>query len=99
MTRVVIAFLFATELYAAPLAMDSARGREIFESHGCVQCHRLNGVGGTAGPDLGRIIDRGFTPAMLAATMWNHAPQMWAAMRARNVDRQTLTEQQAADLF
>jgi mono/diheme cytochrome c family protein len=100
MTRLVIAFLFAAGLYAtAPRAMDSAGGREIFETHGCVQCHRLNGVGGTAGPDLGRIIDRGFTPAMLAATMWNHAPQMWAAMRARSIDRQTLTEQQAADLF
>lgn len=99
MTRLVMVVVFAAGLYAAPGAMDSTRGREIFETQGCVQCHRLNGVGGTAGPDLGRIIDRGFTPAMLAATMWNHAPQMWAAMRARSIVRQTLTEQQAADLF
>ena len=38
------------------------------------------GGGGKIGPDLGRIIDRGFTPASLAATMWNHAPAMWHAM-------------------
>jgi len=100
MKRLAIAIPFAAALCAAaPLAMDSTRGKEIFETHGCVQCHRLNGAGGTVGPDLGKIVDRGFTPAMLAATMWNHAPQMWAAMRARNFERQTLTEQQAADLF
>jgi len=100
MTRLAIAIpLVAAACAAAPLAMDSTRGKEIFETHGCVQCHRLNGSGGTLAPDLGKIVDRGFTPAMLAATMWNHAPQMWAAMRARNFERQTLTEQQAADLF
>jgi mono/diheme cytochrome c family protein len=85
--------------YAAPVSMDAARGRELFESRGCVQCHRLNGRGGNAAPDLGRIVDRGFTPASLAATMWNHAPVMWSTMRAQNVTPPPLSEQDAADLF
>jgi mono/diheme cytochrome c family protein len=66
---------------------------------GCVQCHALNGVGPNIGPDLGRLADRGFTPASLAATMWNHAPAMWAETQLRNAPRPAMDEQQAADLF
>lgn len=100
MKRLAWLLLSAAGLYAAaPLPMDSTRGRDVFETQGCIQCHRLNGHGGTIGPDLGRIVDRGFTPAMLAATMWNHAPRMWSAMRARNFSAQPLTNQDAADLF
>jgi mono/diheme cytochrome c family protein len=97
-----LAFLFAaagTLCGAIPLAMDSTRGQEVFTTHGCVQCHALNGQGGRIAPDLGRVVDRGFTPAMLAGTMWNHAPAMWSAMQARAVERQALSAQDAADLF
>ncbi len=100
MKRLACALLLATGLYAAaPLPMNSDRGRELFVSEGCIQCHKLNGQGGTAGPDLGRIVDRGFTPAMLAGTMWNHAPQMWATMQERSLAPPPLSNQQAADLF
>jgi mono/diheme cytochrome c family protein len=93
-------FLAGSSLHAAtPLGMDSTRGQQVFESRGCVQCHRLNGRGGNTAPDLGRIVDRGFTPAMLAGTMWNHAPLMWSTMRARNVTPAPLSSQDAADLF
>ena len=70
---------------AADFSADSARGRQLFETLSCVQCHSVNGKGGSIGPDLGRIVDRGFTPASLAATMWNHAPAMWAAMRQQGI--------------
>jgi mono/diheme cytochrome c family protein len=86
-------------LHAAGIAADSARGAQLFETLGCVQCHSVNGKGGSTAPDLGRRIDRNFTPAALAATMWNHAPTMWAAMRARNIELGDLNEQAAADLF
>ena len=86
-------------LHAATIAADSARGAQLFESLSCVQCHSINGKGGGVGPDLGRRIDRDFTPASLAATMWNHAPAMWAAMRTRNIRPDDLNEQSAADLF
>jgi mono/diheme cytochrome c family protein len=96
---VVLLSFACVSLDAATVAADSARGAQLFEALSCVQCHSINGKGGTAGPDLGRRIDRDFTPASLAATMWNHAPTMWAAMRARNISAGDLNEQAAADLF
>lgn len=92
-------FAFAAALNAATVAADSSRGSELFRTLDCVQCHSLNGEGGKIGPDLGRRVDRGFTPASLAATMWNHAPAMWAAMRQREVTPGNLDEQGAMDLF
>jgi mono/diheme cytochrome c family protein len=82
-----------------PFQADSNRGAELFGKLSCVQCHRVNGLGGDAAPDLGRLADRNFTPAGLAATMWNHAPAMWSAMSARGVRAGDMDEQAAADLF
>jgi mono/diheme cytochrome c family protein len=96
-----LAFLWVTaaSLEAATIAADSTRGAHLFETLSCVQCHSINGKGGTVAPDLGRRVDRNFTPATLAATMWNHAPTMWAAMRERNILSGDLNDQAAADLF
>ncbi len=100
MTRLlVIVSGSAMALDAAATAADSARGAELFTTLSCVQCHSINGKGGTVGPDLGQRIDRNFTPASLAATMWNHAPTMWSTMSERSVQVGDLTEQAAADLF
>ncbi|MDQ2946063.1 MAG: c-type cytochrome [Acidobacteriota bacterium] len=92
-------FFAAAAAQAATVAADSDRGAKLFETLHCVECHSINGKGGTAGPDLSRRIDRNFTPASLAATIWNHAPTMWTAMRARNIEIGDLNEQAAADLF
>src|SRR5258708_19980665 len=95
-------FIFLASLattHAATIAADSARGEKLFKSLACVQCHSVNGLGGRVAADLGRSIDRNFTPASLASTMWNHAPSMWAAMREREVRAGDLDEQAAADLF
>ena len=48
--------------------MDSARGDRVYESQGCVDCHRLRGRGGATGPDLGRTIGRAKNPEDFAAT-------------------------------
>jgi putative heme-binding domain-containing protein len=34
---------------------DAARGKELFKSKGCHQCHRVSGDGGRLGPDLSDI--------------------------------------------
>jgi cytochrome c2 len=96
-----IALLLASAIgaRAAVVAADSARGAALFESLSCVQCHSVNGKGARIGPDLGRLVDRNFTPASLAATMWNHAPAMWASMREHGIRTGDLDEQAAADLF
>jgi len=89
----------AAAAHAAVIAANSSRGAQLFESLHCIECHSINGAGGEVGPDLGRLIDRSFTPALLAATMWNHAPTMWQAMKAQNIQAGDLPPQAAADLF
>jgi mono/diheme cytochrome c family protein len=84
---------------AATMAADSTRGERLFKTLSCIECHSVNGAGGHIAPDLGRRIDRNFTSASLASTMWNHAPAMWAAMREREIRSGDLDEQAAADLF
>jgi mono/diheme cytochrome c family protein len=71
----------------------------LFASQRCVQCHGVNGQGGKTAPDLGKSVDRAFTPASLAVTMWNHAPVMWAAMEGFGIEKPRLTPQDASDLF
>lgn len=34
---------------------DADRGKAVFESSGCAQCHRVNGRGGSLGPDLSDV--------------------------------------------
>lgn len=92
-------FLCSLTASAADFSADSARGQRLFETLSCVQCHSVNGVGGKVAPDLGRMVDRGFTPATLAATMWNHAPGMWSAMRERQITAGDLDQQAAQDLM
>jgi len=100
MTRTLVVLLvLSAAAHAAAPAADSARGAQVFQAQHCIECHALNGVGATIGPDLGRIVDRGFTPDMLAGTMWNHAPAMWNAMTGRNIQVAPMDEQAAADLF
>ncbi len=78
---------------------DSARGARLFESEQCIKCHAVNGRGGKIGLDLGRIVNRSYTPAQLTSTMWNHAPVMWAAMESAGIERPKLSPEGAADLF
>src|ERR1035438_9164404 len=78
---------------------DSERGARLFENQRCVECHSVNGKGGKMGMDLSARVDRGFTPALLASAMWNHAPVMWAAMEGAGMERPKLSPSDAADLF
>jgi cytochrome c2 len=98
--RTLLVFLVsALSARAAGFTADSARGESLFQTLSCIQCHSVGGSGGSSAPDLGRIEDRGFTPASLAATMWNHAPAMWASMREHRVAAGELDRQAAQDLM
>ncbi|MGD2216401.1 MAG: c-type cytochrome [Gemmatimonadales bacterium] len=81
----------------AELSQDPWAGSEVFESKGCSKCHAINGLGGTAGPDLGRI-EKGRTFNELAATLWNHVPLMGAGMADQGIDFPEMTAAEAADL-
>ncbi len=99
--RITAAVLIAAgmALAADEGAGDARRGEQLFQTERCIQCHTVNGKGGGLAPDLGTHVGRDFTPTIMASLMWNHAPEMWAAMRAQGVAPPTLTPDQAADLF
>jgi mono/diheme cytochrome c family protein len=78
---------------------DAHRGEQVFRTQQCVRCHSLNGRGGSFAPDLARRIDRNYTPTVMASLMWNHAPEMWGAMKKENIPQPQLTPEQASDLF
>ena len=84
---------------AQSISVDSLRGERLFESEGCIECHSVAGKGGKTAPDLGKRIDRNYTPSLLASVMWNHAPTMWAAMDRQGIRTAPLDEQAAGDLF
>ncbi|HEV3330207.1 MAG TPA: c-type cytochrome [Bryobacteraceae bacterium] len=88
-----------TALAADEVLGDAHRGEQLFQTEQCVQCHGINGRGGALAPDLGKHIGRDFTPTVMASLMWNHAPEMWPAMRKQGIVKGTLSPESAADLF
>ncbi len=88
-----------TAAHGASFSADSKRGAAIFTSQMCTNCHSVAGHGGTSAPDLGRRLDRDYTPAGIASLMWNHAPAMWSTMAKQGVPVPRLTDADAADLF
>lgn len=100
MMRTLVLLVATVTGHAATIpAVDSTRGEKVFQTQGCANCHSVSGTGGKSASDLGRSLDRNFTPALLVSTMWNHAPVMWSAMRESGASIPKLSEQDAADLF
>jgi mono/diheme cytochrome c family protein len=89
----------ATVWAAGPITGDARRGEQLFQSEQCIQCHSFQGKGGTLAPDLSKRIDRDYTPAVMASLMWNHAPDMWGAMKSKGIVKSQMTPETAADLF
>src|SRR3989338_6082108 len=73
-------------------------GSLVFGTKGCARGHAVNGVGGTVGPDLGRIA-RARSFYDLASAMWNHQPRMVERMAQQGVTRPQLKVQETADLI
>lgn len=70
------------EILAQSLELNPRRGRILFIAKGCVICHQVNGVGGTAAPDLSAqeshaVID----PLEFSSRMWRGAPAMAALQK------------------
>ena len=101
MVRVIAAAALAGRiLLAADLPVgEASRGEQLFQREQCVQCHSINGAGGKLGGDLSKLVDRDYTPAVMASLMWNHAPDMWAAMKKIGIVKAQLSPEGAADLF
>jgi mono/diheme cytochrome c family protein len=89
----------ATIWAAGPMSGDARRGEQLFQSQQCIQCHSFQGKGGSIAPDLSKRIDRDYTPAVMASLMWNHAPDMWGAMKNKGIVKSQMTADTAGDLF
>jgi len=77
---------------------DPVAGARLFQDKGCIQCHAVNGVGGTSGPDLGRVQrPRSFYDS--AAAMLNHVPEMAKRIWASGADRPRFTPAEMSDLM
>ncbi len=73
------------------------QGRRLFVEKRCIQCHSVRGQGGREGPDLAeRQLQRSLT--QFAAAMWNKAPAMMEAMKARGIAIPQLRADEMADL-
>ncbi len=92
--------LAAPELSAGDLALpdNPLRGRLLFESKRCHECHGIAGTGTGIGPDLagshysGSFLD-------LGAALWNHVPGMSASFEETGASWPQLTEREVTDLL
>ena len=82
-------------LFVLPGRADE--GRVLFAQKRCVDCHSVRGQGGTVGPDLAER-SRNLSLGEFAAAMWNKAPAMLEAMKARSVPVPQIKPEEMADL-
>lgn len=76
---------------------DAGRGRHLFVSKGCAECHNIassNGLGGTPVQKWDAVSD----PIELARQMWNHSPKMRATMEQKGMKLPELTAVEMNDI-
>jgi cytochrome c len=80
--------------------MDSANGRALFASKGCVVCHSINGVGGFDAPMLdAEFMSQPMNPFDFAANMWRGAETMVDMQREELGDVIQISGQDLADII
>ncbi|MBI1355184.1 MAG: c-type cytochrome [Acidobacteria bacterium] len=102
MTRTAWLILVLTLAATGPLSAqggDAESGKELLEMRRCTDCHALAGQGGKTAPDLAQMPAGGYSPAGLAATLWDHAPKMWQAMEASGKTPTGLRVSDIANLY
>ncbi len=87
------------ERESSVLPANPRRGWVLFREKGCISCHAIRGEGGTVGPDLSSDRPLPRTLTEMAGRMWNHSPEMWAAMKEKGIARPTFDGQEMADLI
>ncbi len=76
---------------------DAARGKQVFESKRCADCHGISSPVSGGGPPVASWRSVA-APIALAQQMWNHASRMQSAMTARHIRWPDLTAQDLTDL-
>jgi mono/diheme cytochrome c family protein len=78
-------------------AQSISAGSRVYGAKGCGECHAVNGIGGTIGPDFAKLGTR--SQFDIVAAMWSHLPQMAARFVAAGVAPPRLESWEAADLL
>jgi len=73
-------------------------GGRIFMEKGCMKCHAIQGLGGAAAPDLGKV-RAAWSFLDIAGVMWNHTPRMNAEFERRKISRPTFTSEEVFQLI
>lgn len=63
---------------------DPDKGERILRMKGCSECHSIDTVGGSVGPDLAKW-GRYANPIIWAQKMWEHAPMMEQTMKRSGI--------------
>jgi mono/diheme cytochrome c family protein len=89
------AYFAATRYFDKP--GDAGRGKQLFASKHCADCHSLSAQAAAGGPAVMKwetLAD----PIALAQSMWNHSTQMGAAMAKKGISKPALTSQELTDI-
>jgi mono/diheme cytochrome c family protein len=90
--------LASHEVLSVLFPADPLEGSRLFTGKGCLRCHAVHGVGGTAGPDLGRrVLNRPLLE--IAGVMWNHSPGMQHIFQEKRVSRPRFEPSEMASLL
>jgi len=80
--------------------MDSAKGRTLFVTKGCVACHSINHIGGHDAAKLdAKTMDPMMNPFEFAAKMWRMAPAMIAAQEDELGEQILFTGDELSDII
>lgn len=82
-----IAFLYFLNYFGRP--GDPRVGVTLFRGKGCQRCHQVGGQGGRVGPALDDY-KQYVSPIFMARALWNHGPEITAAMERLGIKRPKL---------
>ncbi len=90
------AYFYAARYFEKP--GDASRGRQVFVSKHCTECHNLTGANPEGGPPVVQWKSLG-DPILLAEQMWDHSSPMSVLMARKKITRPALTGQDITDLL
>lgn len=90
------AYFHSTRAFEKP--GDAGRGKQVFTSKHCADCHGIDSQKADGGPPVTGWRSLA-APIVLAREMWNHASHMQDAMARRHLQWPRLTAQELTDLL